>query len=214
VRSADRDVHVEIDDAVRVESRRLIRVDAEERAGLAAPPRDRGDVGECAGDVVRVRDDDEQRARVDRLENALGRNGAPVVGLHDARQRSEALPLLANVRHRRELQRLVDDFVALAAEVQARRERGEEQRDVRPERDAAGGRADDRADAVGDLGDARQPTLPRLRPLGAPFAPIRVERGARAERRGAHRVADEIRRVGEDRKLLAPERLRHRRLHP
>jgi hypothetical protein len=80
--------------------------------------------------------------------------------------------------------------------------------DVWRETDAAGGCPNDRRDAAGDLVHRGEPAFPCVRTFARPGVPERDQFVAGGERRGTHRVTDQIRAIVEVSKPFAQPRLR------
>ena len=110
------------------------------RARALDDPLDRLDLG---GLVEHVRDRDEQRALVDRVDHRL-------CVLADDDLGAEARPRLLHVAHRREEPFLEDDPVARRLEVEAREHDRLGDGHVLVHHDRARRRADDRAEQVAD----------------------------------------------------------------
>jgi hypothetical protein len=158
---------------------------------------DRLDVLDRAGLEEHVRDRDEQRPLVDRVDYAF------VVG-RDQDVRPAPFLRLIEVAHRREVALLVDDPPARAVEAEARDDDGLRERHVLVHRDRAGRSADQPRDLVAD----RQRHLPPALLPGPDAARVPRSRvleqallGGRGH--GAERVVDQVGALREDREARA-----------
>ena len=166
------------------------------RADLVRPAHDRLDVLDLPRLVEDVADRDEQRALVDPLDDLLVRLADDDV---------EVRLRLVEVADGREVATLVDDAVASGIDRTEARERdrlGDSHVLVHHRRSRGG--ADDTADLVADRPRRLPPTLrPGADPALLPHAAELGQTLRRLPRHRAERVADEVGRVLEDRKLAS-----------
>ena len=195
--ASDGEVDSERGDVERDGADRLVRVEDDVGADLVRALDDRLDVLDPSRLEDDVADRDEQRPLVDRLDDRL------LVRAHDDLRAAGALGLL-EVAHGREVLLLVDDPVALPVEAEAREDDGLGDRHVLVHDGRAGRRSDEAAHLVAD-GDRHVPPAfaPGANTARVPAPRVFGEAALGLGRHRAERVADQVRRLREDRKPLA-----------
>ena len=203
--AADGEVDAEAGDVERDGAGRLVGVQDDMRARLARTCRDGSDVLNLARSEEDMADGNEQRALVDRSHDVAGSRDGDEVGA--------ALGLrLEQVAHGGKVTLHVDDSAPLAAETEARQHDGLGDGDVLVHDRRAGRRPDEPGDLLADRQRDLPPALaPGANPPRAPGSRVVREPALGGTRHRAERVADEVRRVGQERKLLA---VVGERLHP
>ena len=194
---ADREVDVQRGHVERHGADRLVGVEHDVRADLVRPLDDRLDVLDAPRLEDHVADRDEQGPLVDRRDDRL------LVPADDDLGAARLLRLL-EVADGREVLLLVHDPPPLAAQVEAREDDRLGDRHVLVHDRRAGRRADETPDLVAD-GDRQLPPAFAPGPHAARVPRLRVP-GQAARGLGGHRsqrVADQVRRLREDREALA-----------
>jgi hypothetical protein len=194
---ADREVDVERGHVERHGADRLVGVEHDVCADLVRPLDDRLHVLDAPGLEDHVADRDEQRPLVDRRDDRL------LVPADDDLRTARLLRLL-DIADGWEVLLLVHDSPPLAAQVEAREDDRLGDRHVLVHPGRAGRRTDQARDLVAD-GDRQLPPALAPGPDAARVPRLRVT-GQAVRGLGGHRpqrVADQVRRLREDRKALA-----------
>ena len=140
-----------------------------------------------------MRNRDEQGALVDGVEQALGGNGNAVVRLHHVNLRAVLALRLPEIHDGGKVHVAVDDFVALASEIETGGDYGLAGGDVLMERDGIFGRVHQRADFVADFESERPPAfLPGANAASGPDIGVGVEGVVDGARHGSEGVRDHV----------------------